>query len=68
MSTDTCAIQNQIQQCCCDLKETMNNNTRTITDQLNQFRMEDKNEQIAELRSQVQALNLAQSQANQTTI
>ena len=65
MSTDTCAIQNQIQQCCCDLKETMNNNTRTITDQLNQFRMEDKNEQIAELRSQVQALNLAQSQANQ---
>ena len=55
----------QLQQCCCDLKETMNNNTRTITDQLNQFRMEDKNEQIAELRSQVQALNLAQSQANQ---
>ena len=55
----------QLQQCCCDLKETMNNNTRAITDQLNQFRMEDKNEQIAELRSQVQALNLAQSQANQ---
>ena len=67
MSTDTCAIQNQIQQCCCDLKDTMNNNTRTITDQLNQFRMEDKNEQIAELRSQVQALNLAQSQANQNS-
>ena len=65
LATDTCAIQNQIQQCCCDLKETMNNNTRAITDQLNQFRMEDKNEQIAELRSQVQALNLAQSQANQ---
>ena len=55
----------QLQQCCCDLKETMNNNTRAITDQLTQFRMEDKNEQIAELRSQVQALNLAQSQANQ---
>lgn len=55
----------QLQQCCCDLKETMNNNTRSITDQLTQFRMEDKNEQIAELRSQVQALNLAQSQANQ---
>ena len=57
----------QLQQCCCDLKETMNNNTRAITDQLNQFRMEDKNEQIAELRSQVQALNLAQSQANQNS-
>ena len=55
----------QLQQCCCDLKETMNNNTRAITDQLTQFRMEDKNEQIAELRSRVQALNLAQSQANQ---
>ena len=55
----------QLQQCCCDLKETMNNNARAITDQLTQFRMEDKNEQIAELRSQVQALNLAQSQANQ---
>lgn len=55
----------QLQQCCCDLKETMNSNTRAITDQLTAFRMEDKNEQIAELRSQVQALNLAQSQANQ---
>lgn len=65
MSTDTCAIQNQIQQCCCDLTNTMNANTRAITDQLNQFRMEDKNEQIADLRSQVQALNLAASQQNQ---
>ena len=55
----------QLQQCCCDLTNTMNNNTRQIIDQLTQFRMEDKNEQIAELRSQVQALNLAQSQANQ---
>ena len=65
MSTDTCAIQNQIQQCCCDLKQTMNDNTRAITDQLTQFRIEDKNEQIADLRSQVQALNLAASQQNQ---
>jgi hypothetical protein len=55
----------QLQQCCCDLKEAMNNNTRTITDQLTQFRMEDKDNRIAELQSQVQALNLAQSQANQ---
>ena len=55
----------QLQQCCCDLTNTMNNNTRQIIDQLNAFRMEDKNETIAELRSQVQALNLAQSQANQ---
>lgn len=55
----------QLQQCCCDLKQTISDSTRSITDQLTQFRMEDKNEQIAELRSQVQALNLAQSQANQ---
>ena len=55
----------QLQQCCCDLKETMNNNTRAITDQLNQFRMEDKDNQIRSLESQVQALNLAASQQNQ---
>lgn len=65
MSTDTCAIQNQINQCCCDLKETMNNNTRAITDQLTAFRMEDKDTQIRNLESQVQALNLAASQQNQ---
>lgn len=57
----------QLQQCCCDLKQSIADNTRAITDQLNQFRMEDKNDTIAELRSQVQALNLAQSQANQNT-
>ena len=55
----------QIQQCCCDLQNTMNANTQTLLNQLNAYRMEDKNETIAELRSQVQALNLAQSQANQ---
>ena len=55
----------QNQQCCCEIKEAINDSTRAITDQLTSFRMEDKNEQIAELRSQVQALNLAQSQANQ---
>lgn len=55
----------QLQQCCCDLQNTMNANTQTLLNQLNAYRMEDKNETIAELRSQVQALNLAQSQANQ---
>lgn len=55
----------QLQQCCCDLQNTMNQNTQTIINQLNAYRMEDKNDTIAELRSQVQALNLAQSQANQ---
>lgn len=55
----------QLQQCCCDLTNTMNANTQRVIDQISQFRMEDKNDTIAELRSQVQALNLAQSQANQ---
>lgn len=58
----------QQQQCCCDLQNTMNSNTQTILNQLNAYRMEDKNETIAELRSQVQALNLAQSQANQNNL
>lgn len=55
----------QLQQCCCDLQNTMNANTQTLLNQLNAYRMEDKNETIADLRSQVQALNLAASQQNQ---
>ena len=62
---DTNSLSRQLADCCCDLTNTMNANTRAITDQLNAFRMEDKNETIAELRSQVQALNLAASQQNQ---
>lgn len=55
----------QLQQCCCDLQNTMNANTQTLLNQLNAYRMEDKNETIAELRSQVQQLNLAASQQAQ---
>lgn len=58
-STDNANQGYQLQQCCCDIKQSIADNTRAITDQLNQFRMEDKNDTIAELRSQVQALNLA---------
>lgn len=55
----------QLQQCCCDLQNTMNANTQTIINQLNAYRMEDKNETIAQLRSEVQQLNLAASQTAQ---
>ena len=55
----------QLQQCCCDLKQTIADNTRAISDQLTAFRIEDKDNQIRSLESQVQALNLAASQQNQ---
>lgn len=42
-----------------------NANYRALHDEIVAIRMEDKNAQIAALQSQVQALNLAQSQANQ---
>lgn len=55
----------QLQQCCCDLKQAISDNTRAISDQLTAFRIEDKDNQIRSLESQVQALNLAASQQNQ---
>ena len=57
----------QLQQCCCDLKQAICDNTRAISDQLTAFRIEDKDNQIRSLESQVQALNLAASQQNQNT-
>lgn len=65
MSTDACAIQNAISSAARDITDNQNANYRALHDEIVQNRMEDKNAQIAELQSQVQALNLAQSQANQ---
>lgn len=65
MSTDACAIQNAIASAARDITDNQNANYRAIHDEIVANRMEDKNAQIAELQSQVQALNLAQSQANQ---
>lgn len=48
-----------------DIIDNQNANYRALHDEIVANRMEDKNAQIAELQSQVQALNLAQSQANQ---
>lgn len=65
MSTDACAIQNAITSAARDITDNQNANYRALHDEIIANRMEDKNEQIADLRSQVQALNLAASQQNQ---
>lgn len=65
MATNTCAIQNAIQNQTTALMQNANDNYRALHDELVTYRMQDKDETIAALRSQVQALNLAQSQANQ---
>lgn len=65
MSTDACAIQNAIASATRDITDNQNANYRALHDEIIANRIEDKNEQIADLRSQVQALNLAASQQNQ---
>ena len=63
----TLVIGNTMQSVGRDIIENQNANYRTLHDELVQYRIEDKNDTIAELRSQVQALNLAASQSNQNT-
>lgn len=65
MSTDACAIQNAISSAARDITDNQNANYRALHDEIVANRIEDKNAQIADLQSQVQALNLAASQANQ---
>lgn len=65
MATDTCAITNAVNSAARDITENQNANYRALHDEIVANRMEDKNARIAELQSQVQALNLAQSQSNQ---
>lgn len=47
------------------ITENQNTNYRQLHDELVAYRMEDKDNTIAELRSQVNALNLSASQSNQ---
>ena len=54
-----------ISQAARDITDNQNANYRALHDEIVANRMEDKNAQIQQLQSQVQALNLAQSQANQ---
>ena len=65
MATNACALTNSIQTAARDIADNQNANYRALHDEIVAIRMEDKNAQIAALQSQVQALNLAQSQANQ---
>lgn len=65
MATNTCTIANAINNSARDIIDNQNANYRAIHDELVANKLEAKNERIAELTQQVNALNLAQSQANQ---
>ena len=65
MATNTCTITNAINNSSRDIIDNQNANYRAIHDELVANKLEAKNERIAELTQQVNALNLAQSQANQ---
>lgn len=65
MATNTCSITNAINNSARDIIDNQNANYRAIHDELVANKIEAKNERIAELTQQVNALNLAQSQANQ---
>lgn len=65
MATNTCSITNAINTATRDIIDNQNANYRAIHDELVANKLEAKNERIAELTQQVNALNLAQSQANQ---
>lgn len=65
MANNTCTITNAINNSARDIIDNQNANYRAIHDELVANKIEAKNERIAELQQQVNALNLAQSQANQ---
>lgn len=65
MATNTCAINNTIQNATRDVIDNQNANYRAIHDELVASQIEAKNEKIAEQQSLIQSLSLAQSQANQ---
>lgn len=66
MAQSFCNLGNQINQAVQTITQNDNANFRAIHDELVAYRMQDKDETIAELRTQVQALNLGVSQRNQT--
>lgn len=65
MAQNFCQLGNTVQSSIRDVIDNQNANYRALHDEIVANRMEDKNAQIQALQSQVQALNLAQSQANQ---
>lgn len=67
IAADTCSVTTAIANAARDITDNQNANYRALHDEIVANRMEDKNAQIQSLQAQVQALNLAQSQANQNT-
>lgn len=65
MATNTCALQNTIQNTTRDIMDNDNANWRALNDRLTAIQMDSLKEQLAEQKSLVQSLNLAASQANQ---
>lgn len=67
MATDTCAITTAIAQQTQEIMQNCNANYRALHDEFVASQIDAKNEKIAEQAQQIQALNLAASQAAQNT-
>lgn len=67
MATDTCAITTAVNQASRDITDNANANYRQLHDELVAMRLEDKNEQIANLRAEIQQKDLTASQIAQNT-
>lgn len=67
LATDTCAITNAIQTQTQQIMQNCNDNYRALHDELVQSQLDAKDAKISEQANAIQALNLAQSQANQNT-
>lgn len=65
MATDTCAITTAINNAARDITDNANANYRAMHDELVAMRMEDKNDQILQLRTELQQKDLAASQCAQ---
>lgn len=68
MATNTCNLQNTMNNNTRDIIDNQNAGTRAVLDALTQQRIEAKDERIAELQNLVNSLNLSQSQANQNAV
>lgn len=66
VATEACADRNAISTALADVTSTINNGIQSIKDQLCQQTIEQKNEEIANLRTQINLSNLAASQNAQT--
>lgn len=66
VATEACADRNAISNALADVTNTINSGIQSIKDQLCQQTIEQKNEEIANLRTQINLANLAASQQAQT--